>query len=324
MEWHINDLSIAGQFADPQSFKAVLEPLLQMRSREKHLRDSLFCSRFFHARPATTTSSIQQAVIATGDDLFKRLVLEWLGKAGPFWDDERQSNADDYFEYHGYDVTDQGLGEVSRRILVEIEASSFSFEGSPLGFTESPLSIQHGLPEEPIGTVSIPNCWELDKLKGSIDLLVPLNSWQDLKNEISRKFDQLIISADAIDELFPTPFTRSLKNRILKLLGILNDLVIESDEDAKLSQKGKEILANHFAGACDPKQPLFKPESSTKKNNFKSELTFRDPSDVSKTIFCHWHGKIQTPQTRIHFEWPRPSGQRKIKVVYIGPKITKD
>ena len=324
MEWHINDLSIAGQFPDPQSFKAALEPLLQLRSREPHLRDRLYCSRSFLMSPATATSSIQQAVINAGDRSFKGLVLEWLGRAGPFWDDERQSNKDDYFEYHGHDVADQGLGEASRRVLVEIDANSFSFKGNPLGFTENLLYIQHGLSEAPLGTVEVGNCCELDKLRGSIDLLVPLKCWPDLQPVIYKRFNQLIISSDAMSALLPVPFSRALKDRILRLLDILNELAIESDEDSKLSQKGKEILANYFAGACDPRQPIFKPESPTKKNNFKRELTFRDPSDESKTIFCHWHGKIQTPQTRIHFEWPRPSGQRKIKVVYIGPKITKE
>lgn len=52
-------------------------------------------------------------------------------------------------------------------------------------------------------------------------------------------------------------------------------------------------------------------------------MTFSDPSPTGKKLFCPWHGKIKTPQFRIHFEWPRPAGQREIKVVYIGPKITK-
>lgn len=322
MEWHINDLSIDGQFADPQRFKEALEPLLQLRVREPILRDRLFCSRSFIACAATANVNIQQAVIASGDKSFKELVLAWLGKAGPFWDDERQFNDDDYFEYQGYDVTEQGLGEVSRRILVEINADSLSFQGSKLGFAESPLSVQHGLAEAPIGFVDVNNCWDLDQLKSSLDLLAPLNCWQDLQTEINRRFDQLVISNDVMDDLLASPFTRALKNRILKLLAILNQLVDETEKGGKLSKNGEEILGDYFAGTCGQRQPLFKPESPTKRNNFKAKLTFFDPGDSSKTIFCHWHGKIQTPQTRIHFEWPRPSGQREIKIVYIGPKIT--
>jgi hypothetical protein len=39
-------------------------------------------------------------------------------------------------------------------------------------------------------------------------------------------------------------------------------------------------------------------------------------------IFCTWHGKVKTPQYRIHFSWPI-SAVAPLYVVYIGPKITK-
>ncbi len=58
-------------------------------------------------------------------------------------------------------------------------------------------------------------------------------------------------------------------------------------------------------------------------HEIKKDMTFTDPEDAQKGLFCSWHGKIKTPQIRIHFEWLRPKGQRSIKVAYIGPKITK-
>ncbi len=71
-------------------------------------------------------------------------------------------------------------------------------------------------------------------------------------------------------------------------------------------------------------EALFTDESETNKRDFARELTFSDPSDPAQDLFCPWHGKVKFGgQYRIHVEWPRPRGQARIKVVYIGPKIAK-
>jgi len=33
-------------------------------------------------------------------------------------------------------------------------------------------------------------------------------------------------------------------------------------------------------------------------------MTFTHPDESDKTLFCPWHGKVQTPQLRVHFSWP--------------------
>ena len=88
MDLYINDLSLNGQFADSQSFRAALEPLLQLRHSDAILRDSLYCSRTLYTRQVTKINSLQQAVLETKDKLFIRQVLNWFANAGPFWDDQ--------------------------------------------------------------------------------------------------------------------------------------------------------------------------------------------------------------------------------------------
>ena len=51
-------------------------------------------------------------------------------------------------------------------------------------------------------------------------------------------------------------------------------------------------------------------------------MTFKHPTDASKTLFCPWHGKVQTPQLRVHFSWPVRADE-PLYIVYVGPKITK-
>lgn len=323
MEWHINDLSLNGQFENPQEFKSVLEPLLILRNRLPLLRELLYCSRLFRERQVTAIHDLRNAVRATGDKNFINVALAWADRQGPFWDDTRQFNYNDYFEYQGKDVTEQGLGEASRRKLTGTEAKTFSF---PLEiFKTSPLTVQHGLREAPFSFIDIANQWTIDQLEADVlESCYSSDSWNDVKREIIRRFDQLIFSDNIIEKLISVPFSKGTSERIFDLLDILNQLVKSSNSRGELSEKGREILRNYFAGTCGQRTPRFKPESPSNQHTFREKLTFKDPCNVAETLFCHWHGKIQTPQLRIHFEWPRPNGQREIKVVYIGPKLTKD
>ena len=318
MEWHINDLSIDSQFENPHAFREALEPLLRARHRDPSLRSCLYCSRLLYTRQVTANADLRQAVQATRDKNYIRLVLEWMAKYGPFWDDERQQNQDDYFEYQSHDVTDQGLGEAARRRFVGISANVFSFQGSPLQFVTSPLSVQQGLPEDPIETINIDNYWEIDHLIEAIQASKTYCCWQEVYTEIRHRFAGLIFPDNVMDALFPVPFSEHLTKRIFELLHVLDNLVEESDESGALSQTGMGLHANHFVG----EKAWFTDESANNKTKFKEQLTFHDPEDETKDIFCPWHGKIKTPQIRIHFQWTRPAGQNEIKVVYIGPKIT--
>lgn len=109
---------MAGQFSTPAAFRAALEPLLELRAKRVELQRILYCTSTFSTRPATPVHSVREAITETRDRIYIGIVLRWLAKAGPFWDDDRFPNADDYFQFEETDVTDQGLGEASRRILL--------------------------------------------------------------------------------------------------------------------------------------------------------------------------------------------------------------
>lgn len=318
MEWHINDLSLCGQFADPQALRVSLEPILRLRQRRPDLRSRILCSRSLYLRPATAHSTVREALFAIGDRLFKRLALEWLANGGPFWDDSRAPNPDDYFQFEDDDVTEQGLGEAARRRLLDIPARSFSFLDPPSNrFRRSPLVVVHGLQEEPLGQVDIVNVWTLDDVEAAA--FVRPSSWPDLFSVASATFDLLIFSREIPEQLRACPFHAGVAERILELLKILQFLASKTRDDSSLDEEGLAVHQKHFVG--DKAQ--FSDESDDNKRTFCSQLTFSDPLNESKNLFCPWHGKVKIGQYRLHFEWPRPKGQRQIKVVYIGPKITK-
>lgn len=315
MEWHLNDLSLSGQFTSPSAFRAALEPLLQMRRKRQDLRARLFCSRLLYLRPVTHALNVQQTISATNDPTFKRLALEWFANGGPFWEDVRTTNPNDYFEFEGEDVTDQGLGESARRRLEEIAAAAFSF---PLErFATTPLQVQHGLREEPLGYVQIANSWVAEELETFRSTSV--GNWKEMIETAQMRMDQLVFSTEIGDQLGPQPFEASIADRVLHLLQVLQDLATETQADSSRTAAGMKLYETYFTG----KAPAFTDESETNKKDFKSELTFEDPSHAGDRLFCPWHGKISRRYFRIHFEWPRPAGQREVKVTYIGPKITK-
>ena len=315
MEWHINDLSLHGQFPDIHHFRLALEPILRSRSRRPVLAAKLFASRSLSDRPVTSTATLQQAVRGLSDQNFTRQVLEWLAKSGPFWEDERTDHEDDYFEYNGSDVTNQGLGESARRRIRGLTASSFSFR-SP-DFEVSPLIVQHGLSESPLGYVEVPNSWDLEQLEAAT--ATAARSWATMIASIRETCPNLVLSQEIGEELRPHPFDSVIEESVLELANVLQSITTNIDPDSALTETGRELLKLYFQGH----RPWFTDSSEPEKRQFKSDLTFKDPSGNGTSLVCFWHGKIQRNQYRIHFEWPRPSGQREIKVVYIGPKITK-
>lgn len=319
MEFHVNELSLSGQFATPLDFKEALEPLLRLRHTEPLLQNFLYCSRRFHECRVMRDADFSQTVRAMGDGSFLSVVLRWLNKAGPFWDDERYPNEDDLFYYESHEVTEQGLGEAARRSIAGTHAGTFSFQGSAPPFGCSPLSVIHGFPEDPITTVELDNCWDAEQVKKKIEVSVRCATWPDVLGEIIRRYDGLTFADDAMEPMLPTPFSAGVRERIFERLEVLNRLVAESDDDGKFSPTGLELLNDHFVGG----KGWFSDESPSNKDAFKKDLTFKLPDGEGEKALCSWHGKIKTPQTRIHFQWPRPKGQRKIQVVYIGPKITK-
>lgn len=316
LEIFLNDLSVSGQYSDPLAFRSALEPLLQLRYRRPDLQRILYCSSTFSTRPATAAHSVREAVSGTGDRLYIALVLRWVANAGPFWDQDRFPQVDDYFHFEGSDVTDQGLGEAARRLLGESDAAVFSFLDSSQRFEKTPLIVVHGLEEAPLGNVSVRNIWRLPDLEQAIETRP--TSWKQTVEKAKERFELLTFSPELLEHLEGQPFHGGVADRALELLGVLNTLARETQDDQSFTARGREIWQNHAVG----EKAWFTDESDRNKIDFKSDMTFRDVESGEKT-FCPWHGKIKLNQFRIHFQWPRPTGQKNIKIMYIGPKITK-
>jgi hypothetical protein len=317
VQWYINELSLVGQYLTAEEFRSALEPLLRLRLRSDLVRRFVYCSWEFSNRRATRLQSVHQAVLATGDRTYKQQVLNWLTKAGPFWTEDRAPNPDDYFHFDGTDVTDMGLGEAARRRLLEIAAGVFSFSGSIPAFERTPVGVSHGLPEEPLGNVDVENCWTIERLAEQA-IATPAN-WVQMLDSARVRFERLRLADYIIGGLSSSPFQPSICGDVLDRLRVLNLIARELSPTSSLSERGVELWQTFCVGD----KAWFSDESPNDKRYFKNDLSFRDPDDDANRLDCTWHGKVKIAQFRIHFEWPRPAGQEHLKVVYIGPKITK-
>lgn len=317
MRWFINDLSLNTQYSTPEEFSSDLRRLLDLRYKRTELTKNLLCTREILSRPVTHNYNLSQTLYAIKDQNLRALALSWITRSGPFWDENRQIVENDYFELENQDITDSGIGEAARHASIGNPSEIVSFPCE--NFNHSPLIITHGLAEAPLGLYNIENKWDWNELERSIlATQPPITSWRQMKTEISKSFEFLSFTTQCTDTLDPQPFSSYAAQRVIELLSVLNEYIRELTPEGTSSDRNHEIIRTHFSG----KKAWFSDESDTNKNKFRKELSFISDQRNGERVFCPMHGKIKTPQYRIHFEWP-PKGRTSLEILYIGPKITK-
>lgn len=318
MTWFLHDSSLSGQYATPQVFANDLQSLLQLRNELIQLRENLRCSRTIGNRAVTKTSNFRDVVLGFQNQALKRLVLDWINTRGPFIEDDVRQVDENYFECQGEDVTDGGAGEAARRSIHGDLSRLHSFPNG--GFDFSPVRIEQGLEEERVGVTYLENSWTINALRESV-LMEAANyaNWTQVLDYAKIRFNNLIFASNLNDYLNREPFSLHVAENIFSKLEVLQKFIDSRNPDGTNSIESDRIIADHFSGA----KAWFTDESEGNKKSFKSEMTFCDPSNKDVKIFCPFHGKIKTPQYRIHFPWPLRKDEKKVKIVYIGAKITK-
>ena len=282
------------------------------------------CSYQIGKRPVTAEMNVQEAVKQSDHDT-KSLILAWINKNGPFMEDDRQEEQDDYFEFEGQDVTDGALGEAARRQGNYKSSGVFSFTGGQIDFERTPLKVWHGIPEDPSKKDrDIPNIWDVQKLESRlVASRDPRNrdprDWAELIKLCQERFNHLEIS-NRYKKLARETFDEAVSNSIQERLSVLQQIMSDRRvSDGKMGVYALELKEKHFHG--HDARAWFSDESDTRESELKQKMTSKDPSDSDKSLFCSRHAKIPHRTFRIHFQWPVPPGQARLKVVYIGPKL---
>lgn len=315
MELSVNDLSLHGQFRDTTGFKEAVSRVMAMRSIAFRFDREIYCHRNLGAARITPTMSMYQALQLLSMDQ-KRSISTWLTKQGPFWEDTRTHSENDYIECKDEVVTNTSLGEAAycwfngiSRNLVSFTPSDWSF--SPITAKIVPIS---GNDIE----VQIANYFNQAELEIALQKAeVPISSWKQLELGSKKRFSHICFSDDCFAPLYGHPFSDGASQRILALLDILDRIKASIDQSGQLTAAGQELYQDYFVG----EKARFSDSSDSEKNDFKAKLTFRHPREKGGYLFCPWHGKIKTPQFRIHFSFPIQA-KEPLYIVYIGPKIT--
>lgn len=311
----MNDLSLHGQFSDVKEFQISIARIMEMRNIASRFGRDLYCGRRVPEADVTPQLKFHQAIQHfTRDE--QRAIMQWIKVYGPFWEDIRQHSGNDYMEYQNELVTDQALGEAAFCCCKGIPCHLVSLAPSDWMFPDIPVIWKN--PPEDDQPVSVPNYWDAQVLETALQTLpAPVRSWEYLEGVVKARCSNLTFARDSFESLRGRPFVDGAAKRILVLLDTLDQFKRCFDAQGQRTPEGHQLYQNHFAGD----KASFSDSSDTEKRDFRKELTFPHPAVAGEELFCTWHGKVKTPQYRIHFSWP-VRADTPLYVVYIGPKIT--
>lgn len=318
MELIFNELSVHGQFADLTMFRTAISQVMSIRGVMKRYGRALYCHRSLVNSEVMRGTTMPQAVQAL-DLNSRRALMQWLTQRGPFWEDAREHGEDDYldcFRYEDRIVTDTAVGEPAfcklhglERGLVSLIPSSWRFSPVPVEFHE----------DDRVRSIEVGNFWDADGLGARLEEEEPpVGSWRELEAAARGRCQDLTFSPDSFEPLRGHPFHEGAADRLLLRLLVLQEMTNSFDDQGERTREGHRLYQKHFTGD----KAWFSDSSTSEKDHFKKELTFPHPAARGETLPCTWHGKVKSPQLRIHFSWPIRATQ-PLYVVYVGPKITK-
>jgi len=311
-----NELSLHGQVPDHQA-KAILQMVLDLRNTADQQGVVLHVRRELLARPLCGEATLQTVLFRLGaQDNLRRLLLRWLTKDGPFLDDDRAHGPEVWFECGDEVVTDWTLAEIAHRSAYTPTAAASL---RPSSMDNDPLIVTR---VEDLGRrveVRVRNHAAVVALRAWIaSCEAPMRAWAELRIRAMSACRSLVFADDAFEPLADQPFHPGVADRLLERLRVLEALRCSFSPDGALSPAGHALRQNHFVGD----KAWFSDSSDSEKQDFERALTFPHPARAGASLFCPWHGKVKTPQMRIHYSEP-VTADAPVYVVYVGPKITK-
>ena len=318
MEFFANEMSIHQQFHDLATFHDAVVRLMAIRSVARRFGLDMYCHRTLLGVEPVPGVWMQQAVQGLSANE-RRALMSWLTHHGPFWDDIRRHDADDWLECRGDLVTDSAIGEAAYRTMHGVECALIS--AIPSDWDYSPVEVVWRRETEGLNdrNASLDNWRDGAALSEWLqDAPPPIRSWADL-GELSRiRFTRLTFADRCFEPLAGVPFARSAADRMVFLLSALDSFANEFDACGSRTPEGSRIYREFFSG----EEAAFSDSSDSEKRRFRARLTFPHPDRPGEALFCTWHGKVSRMTLRLHFSWPVRADE-PVYVVYAGPKLTR-
>ncbi len=314
-----NDASIEGQFGNAEAFRSSFGIVMRMREKLKSAGQVLKINKTLGQRELVAGITFQHWIFQLPRDQ-KQQICIWLSREGPFWDDPAVQPSNEYLVWDGDrdgdPVTDSALAEAACRSDNGGDIWLVSIHPSRYAVTPIVIWWEQRLGESESRKYELLNFWTLDGLEAAISQLPQqVKSWDSLLSWVAFNCPRLILSPNLKKQL-GIEFISNVANRCQILLKALNDIadsIIKNDGD-RFNALRSTWMEGEKARMTDA--------GAYEKAHFKADMTFRHPK-TGNDVVCFWHGKVKTPQFRIHFEWPLPSDIDQLFVGYIGPKISK-
>ena len=318
MELFANEMSVHRQFHDLPTFHGALGRLMGMRSVARRFGRDVYCHRAFVVAEPVPGIRMHQAAQRLAVDK-RRALMNWLTRGGPFWDDLRRHDPNEWLECRGELVTDTAIGEAAYRTLLGAECALIS--AMPSDWDYSPVEVNWNREAERLHdrTATVENWRDAAALEARLrDSAPPIRSWADLDEVANARFRSLTFADRCFDPLAGVPFARSAADRFLVLLDILDRLADAFDARGVPTSESIAIHRDYFSG----ENALFTDSSTSEKHRFRSGLTFPHPDRPGESLSCTWHDKVYHMTLRLHFSWPIRADE-PVYVVYAGPKLTR-
>lgn len=316
MDLLLNDLSLHGQFRDLTTFREAISRVMSLRSLARSFGQQLYSHRNVLTRLAQPHMSLHEALQELPKDE-KRSILSWLTRQGPFWEDFVEHSPNLYMSYDDVIATETALGEAAYCNLLGYARALVSI--SPSSWECSPLKVKIDPDTETETDVAVSNYWLFPELETALrEAEAPVTTWSQLEGRARATFQHLSFLDNCYNSLDGQPFSPGAANRVLAVLGVLDQLMGAVDGSGQRTAEGHRLYQDHFTG----NKAWFSDSSETEKHKFRKELTFPAPRGTGGVLFCSWHGKVRTPPIRIHFAWPENSNA-PLFVAYVGLKITR-
>ena len=314
-----NELSLHGQVPIGDAPK-ILTMMLECREIVRRFGGALRLRREVLSQRVSGTMTLLDVIQRIpSHDSRKRLLLSWMTKEGPFLEDSREHLPDTLYECLGIVVTDWTLAELAHRHQISGGASISAVSLRPSNMDVDPLEVIRRDDEYSSVAFAVQNHTEARTLGAWLAVIErPMQSWGDLALRARRECSSLYFSSGAFDALESQSFFPGAASSLLDLLIVLDRLKRSIGVDGARTAEGHEIYQNYFMRRL----AWFTDSSDWEKSNFRDQLTFPHPQRPGEKLFCPWHGKVQTPQLRVHYSDPIAHDE-PLYIVYIGPKLTK-
>ena len=261
-----NDLSFDRRFVGTADFIAAFSRIMKMKVTAKKFDFEVYYSRRFLEIEPVQGVSMHEALNGLSRDQIKSAKV-WLTRVGPFLEDFRRHDSNEYFECNDEVVTDSVVGEAAFRKINGLDSGLISAETRDWNYHPVTVIWRQASEELDDPTVELSNWRDIESLENALQgLASPVQSWNDLKLRSITRFERLSFAEDSFDFLINgTPFVYSAANQMLALFTILDQFAGEFYDDGARTTEGHKLHQDYFTGD----RARFSDSSETKKRNLE-------------------------------------------------------